>query len=158
MKRNTNWKVGAGVALGASLLAGAAWATQSGNAGTVAQGCQKMMGGAMSMMSGSMSCCARKGDASQPAQATQDKDTQRATITIEDGYKPATVNAKAGKPLTLTFVSKGESCANAVHIPSLKQSFTLKKGEKKSITFTPQKGTTAFACGMGMYRGKVVAK
>ena len=158
MKRNTNWKVGAGVALGASLLAGAAWATQSGNAGTMAQGCQKMMGGAMSMMSGSMSCCARKGGASQPAQATQDKDTQRASITIEDGYKPATVNVQAGKPLELTFVAKGDSCANTVSIPSLKQSFTLKNGEKKIITFTPKKGTTTFSCAMDMYRGQLVAK
>ena len=157
MKRNTNWKAIAGVALGAILLGGAAWAAQSGNAGVMTQGCQKMMGGAMSMMSG-MSCCARKDGAAQPTEAKQSKDVQRATVTINGGYEPATINVKAGKPLTLTFVSKGESCANAVSIPSLKQSFTLKNGEKKSITVTPKKGTTTFSCAMGMYEGKVVAK
>ncbi len=157
MKRNTSWKVVAGVALGASLLGGAAWATQAGNAATMAQGCHKMMGGAMSMMQG-MSCCARKGSASQPAEAKQDKNVQRATVTIRDGYEPATINVKAGKPVELTFLSNGDSCANTVSIPSLDKTLTLKKGEKTTVTLTPKKGTTTFSCAMGMYRGQIVAK
>ncbi len=157
MKHNTNFKNMVGIALGASLIGGAAWAAQSGNIGTMAQGCQKMMGGAMSMMGG-MSCCAPKTDAGAAAEAKQDAQLQRATITVNDGYTPGTVNVQVGKPLELTFVARGQSCANTVLIPVLKQTFSLKSGEKKTLSFTPQKGTTTFRCSMGMYGGQIVAK
>lgn len=67
MKRNMNWKALAGVALGASLIGGSAWAAQSGQVATLAQGGQKMMSG--------VSCCAPKGGVAQPGMATQ-KTTQ----------------------------------------------------------------------------------
>lgn len=158
MNRNTNWKAVAGAALGTGLLNGAAWAAQSGSAGAMAQSCQKVMGGAMSRMGG-MSCCAPKTGAEQPAQAEQEAQVQRATVVINDGYTPNKVNVQAGKPLELMFESKGDSCANTVSIPALKQTFTLQSGGKKTLTFTPKKGQTiAFACGMGMYRGQIVAR
>jgi plastocyanin domain-containing protein len=66
---------------------------------------------------------------------------------------------KGGKKVHMTFISKGSGCANSVKIPSLKKSFTLKKGQKRDIVFTPKKGQTVnFACSMNMYKGKVVAK
>ena len=161
MKSNTNWKAVAAAAMGASLLGGAAWAAQSDGAGAMAQSCQKVMGGAMSMMGG-MSCCAPKTGAeqpAQPAQAEQEAQVQRATVVINDGYTPNKVNVQAGKPLELTFESKGDGCANTVSIPALKQSFTLQNGEKKTLTFTPKKGQAiAFVCGMGMYRGQIAAR
>ncbi len=156
MKHNMK-KAAAGAVLGASLFSGAAWAAQAGGAGAVMQGCQKMMGGAMSMMGG-MSCCAPKGGGSQPAQASQSKDVQRATVTIKDGYEPSTINVKAGKPVELTFLSKSDSCANSVSIPALDKTCTLENGGKTTITFTPKKGTTAFRCAMGMVRGQVIAR
>ena len=58
--------------------------------------------------------------------------------------------AAAGKPLDLTFVSKGESCANTVNFPSLKKTLTVKSGERASITFTPEKSLTARTGGIGM--------
>lgn len=153
MKYNTNLKTVTGIALGASLLGGAAWAAQSGKAGTVMQGCQKMMSGA------GMSCCALKAVASQSAQATEGKDVQRATVTIKDGYSPSTIKVKAGKAVEVTFISRGESCANTVIIPALGKTLSLKNGEKTTVTFTPKKGQTlAFACPMEMYKGKVTAQ
>ncbi len=85
---------------------------------------------------------------------------QHATVTVDgNGYHPATLNLKGGKPVHLTFVSKGKGCANAVSIPSLKKTFNLKPGQKKEIVFTPKKGqTVAFACSMNMFKGKAVAK
>ncbi len=154
MKCNTNWKTLAGVALGASLIGGSAWAAQFGQVGTVMQGGQKMMSG--------MSCCAPKGCAAQPAMATQrttqGQHVQRATVTIKNGYEPSTINVKAGKPVQLTFIGQGSSCANTVNFPALNQTLTVKDGEKTTLTFTPKKGTTAFSCAMGMYRGQIVAK
>ena len=85
---------------------------------------------------------------------------QDVTVTIDGkGYHPAMLNVKAGKEVHLTFVSKDASCANKISIPGLKQTVSLKKGEKKTISFTPKKGQTiAFACTMKMFKGSVKAK
>ena len=94
----------------------------------------------------------------QPAQAHGD--VQHKTITItEKGYSPSSVSVKSGQKTELIFVSKGGGCANGVSIPALKQNFTLKKGQKKTVTFMPKKGQTInFACSMKMFKGKVTAK
>jgi len=74
-------------------------------------------------------------------------------------YHPAALNLKAGRPVHLTFVSKGASCANDIRIPALKKSISLKPGQKQEIVFTPKKGQTiTFACSMNMFKAKVVAK
>jgi len=85
---------------------------------------------------------------------------QDVTVTIDSkGYHPAMVSVKAGREVHMTFVSKGESCANGVSIPALKQTISLKKGQKKTISFTPKKGQTInFVCRMGMFKGRVMAK
>ena len=98
------------------------------------------------------------GNASQQAEAHNG--VQHATITItEKGYSPASINVKGGEKVEMTFVSKGEGCANGVSIPALKQNFTLKKGQKKIIAFTPKEGQVInFACSVKMFKGKIVAK
>lgn len=90
----------------------------------------------------------------------KDKHVQNVTVNVtSSGYSPSTLNLKAGRPVHLTFVSKGNSCANEISIPSLKKTFSLKPGQKKEVTFTPKKGqTVAFACSMNMFKGKVAAK
>ncbi len=94
----------------------------------------------------------------QPAEAHGG--AQHATVTItEKGYSPSSINVKGGQKVEMTFISKGDSCGNAVTIPALKKTFTLKKGQKKTIAFTPKKGQVInFACSMKMFKGKVVAK
>ena len=106
-------------------------------------------------------CCAPAAQgAAQPVQARPEKGVQKATVVINGGYSPATVAVKAGRPVQITFVRKEASgCGNVVRFPGLNVERTLKTGEKTVVTFTPKKaGTTAFTCGMGMYRGQVVAK
>lgn len=85
---------------------------------------------------------------------------QNVTVTITDnGYSPSSINVKGGHKVHMTFLSKGDSCANGVSIPALKKSFALKKGQKREIVFTPKKGQTInFACSMKMFKGKIVAK
>lgn len=94
------------------------------------------------------------------ARASQKGKSQNITITVDgSGYHPSMVNLKAGKPVHMTFVSKGEGCANSISIPALKKTINLKKGQKKEIAWTPKKGqTVAFACSMKMFKGKAVAK
>ena len=90
----------------------------------------------------------------------KDKHVQKVTINVtSSGYSPATVTLKAGRPVHMTFVSKGGGCANDIVIPALKKKFTLAPGQKKMLDFTPKKGQTiAFACSMNMFKGKVVAR
>lgn len=90
----------------------------------------------------------------------KNKHEQNVTVSVDGtGYHPASFNVKAGKPVHLTFVSKGAGCANQVAIPALKKTFSLEQGQKKEIVFTPKKGQTlAFACSMKMFKGKAVAK
>lgn len=85
---------------------------------------------------------------------------QHMTITVDSkGYHPAMVTVKAGQEVHLTFVSKGDGCANGIRIPALNKSIDLKKGQKEEISFTAKKGQTiAFACKMNMFKGTVVAK
>ena len=85
---------------------------------------------------------------------------QEVTVSIDaKGFHPAAIKVKAGQEVHLTFVSKGESCANGFTIPALKQTIKLKKGEKKEVTFTPKKGQViGFACNMKMFKGTITAK
>ncbi len=89
-----------------------------------------------------------------------DKHAQNVTVTVDgSGYHPAMVNVKAGQEVHMTFVSKGDSCANGISIPVLHKTISLKKGQKKEVVFTPKKGQIiAFACSMNMFKGKVMAK
>jgi plastocyanin len=96
----------------------------------------------------------------QAATAVSGKTGQRATIVINGGYSPARINVKAGRPVQLTFIRNEQSgCGEVVQFPTLGLKRTLATGEKTVITFTPKKaGTISFTCGMGMYKGQVVAK
>ncbi|MBC7806976.1 MAG: cupredoxin domain-containing protein [Akkermansiaceae bacterium] len=110
-----------------------------------------------------MSCCVPVQVAQGPKAtvANQDKSgVQKATITIDGGYSPASVSVKAGKPVELTFVRKSAAgCDGELLIPSLKVNKILKQGDKTVVRFTPKKGETiAYSCGMNMYKGRVVVK
>lgn len=89
-----------------------------------------------------------------------DKHIQNVSVRVDgSGYHPAKISVKAGRPVHLSFVSKGDGCANAVRIPSLNKSFKITPGQKKEVVFTLKKGqTVAFACGMNMFKGKVVGR
>lgn len=91
---------------------------------------------------------------------TKTQKVQKITVSIDaKGFHPAAIKVKAGEEVQLTFVSKGESCANGFSIPALKETVKLKKGEKKEITFTPKKGQIiGFACNMKMFKGNITAK
>ena len=94
-----------------------------------------------------------------PAQ-NKSKHVQNVTINVtSSGYSPAMVTLKAGRPVHMTFVSKGGGCANDIVIPALKKKFTLAPGQKKMLDFTPKKGQTiAFFCSMKMFKGRAVAR
>ena len=78
----------------------------------------------------------------------------------EQGYEPATIQAKAGVPLKLTFTrSSDKTCGTEVLFPDYGINQKLPLNVPTTVTFTPKKaGEIAFSCGMNMLKGKMVAQ
>lgn len=134
------------------------------------QNCQKMMGGQKDAQSGGMMSCPMMGGgmmggqsdmAEKPVQATQDGKLRRVAITVDDkGYTPAAIEVQVGKPVELTFTRKSDkTCATEVVMPDYKIKAALPLNKPVKVKFTPKKaGSIAFACGMGMFRGQIIAQ
>ena len=77
----------------------------------------------------------------------------------EKGFEPAKVELRAGTPAQLTFTRVTDAtCATEVVFPSLKVRKSLPRGQPVEVRFTPASGEIAFACGMDMLKGAVVAR
>ena len=87
--------------------------------------------------------------------------TKKIVVNAENhGYKPDTVTFKQGKPAQLKFIpSDNMGCMNEVVSKDL--NFDQKLDGKKEVMIdipTDQPGTYTYACGMDMFRGKVLVK
>jgi cobalt-zinc-cadmium efflux system membrane fusion protein len=96
---------------------------------------------------------APSGQAKPPAE-------QRAQVTItEKGFEPTKVELRVGVPATLTFARVTDTtCAKEIVFPSLKLRKPLPLNQPVDVRFTPAAAETAFACGMDMLKGTVVAR
>lgn len=84
---------------------------------------------------------------------------QKATIVVDNAFKPSTLKVKAGQPVELTFYTKHRGCATAVVFDDLKLRKDLKDGTKTVFKFTPKKaGKYAFACPMKMMKGTLIVR
>lgn len=86
---------------------------------------------------------------------------QTATVVVgEQAFEPATVTLRAGVPARVTFLRTTDAtCATEVVFPSLDIRRALPLHEPVVIAFTPSTaGDIAFACGMNMLKGVVVAR
>lgn len=84
--------------------------------------------------------------------------TVRISVT-KKGFSRSSISAEVGSPLTLIFTRlSNDGCGNKVVFPSLGITKNLPVGKAVTVKFTPrQEGTISFACGMGMYKGSIVA-
>jgi plastocyanin domain-containing protein len=86
----------------------------------------------------------------------------RVEVRVDDqGYHPATIRAAAGRTLTLVFRrADALNCGEKVKFPSMGNlERDLPVGQAVEVAVTvPASGELAFTCGMGMYRGSVVAQ
>ena len=75
------------------------------------------------------------------------------------GYHPDKVHAKAGKPVRLLVTrTTDDGCGQQLVVPSLHLKYELPLNQPVAIDVTmPDKGELAFACGMDMYKGAIVA-
>jgi len=83
---------------------------------------------------------------------------QNATVIIDGGYQPDTVVLKQGVPATITFNRINDAgCLDQVQLPDFDVLADLPLNQPQEIAIdTSQAGTYKFACGMDMFRGKVV--
>ena len=81
-------------------------------------------------------------------------------LVTEQGYEPAKVTLRAGKPVKITFLrTTDKTCATEVVFPSLKIRRALPLNQPVAIEFTPgASGEIGFVCGMNMLRGTVVVE
>jgi plastocyanin len=94
-----------------------------------------------------------KKDAAVPAGAIK--------ITVsQEGYTPESVTVKAGQPVKLAFTRQdANNCGGEVVFPKLNIRQKLPVGKTVLVELTPQEaGELTFACGMNMYRGKVIVQ
>lgn len=82
---------------------------------------------------------------------------QQLEVTVEKGYRPARLTARAGSPLRVTFLRNETSgCSKEVVFPGLGIRRALPTGERVSIDLPPQAaGIVPFTCGMGMMKGGI---
>ena len=82
---------------------------------------------------------------------------QEVTIAVAGGYRPDTIVAKKGMPLTLVFDRRESNpCSDEVVLPEFGVRAALPAHQKTTIEITPQReGEFPFTCGMNMLHGKI---
>ena len=85
---------------------------------------------------------------------------QRVRVEVDGGYSPAVIRVRVGQPVRLEFDRRDSgSCTEEVVLGDFGLRVFLPPGKTTPVEFTPtHSGTYEFACGMGMVRGKVIAK
>lgn len=97
-----------------------------------------------------------------PAKTTPPAPTVDGAIAITvdaEGYHPSTVKAPAGKKATLVFTrTTDKSCGTEVVFPTLNIKKDLPLNQPIAVEIDmPASGSLAFACGMDMLKGAIVA-
>lgn len=96
----------------------------------------------------------------QKATAVNLGDRQQVQIQVEGGYHPDTILVQAGRPLTLIFQrSDSNDCLAEVQFPDFGLRQSLPVDQPVSIDLPPlAAGEYGFACGMSMFRGRIIAQ
>jgi len=92
--------------------------------------------------------------------STHSTETQETTITVKNGYVPATVRVKAGLPVKLVFQRDETSrCSEELVIEKFGIRRRLAPFAATTIEFTPQEvGEVPFRCGMDMLHGNIIVE
>ncbi len=85
---------------------------------------------------------------------------QEAMILVKGGYTPDTIVVRAGKPVRLNFRrEETASCSDKVVFADFDKSAELPTGETVVVELLPKEpGEYAFACPMGMFRGRLIVE
>lgn len=82
------------------------------------------------------------------------------SITVDGGYKPASIKVKKGQTTVLKITRKDpNSCLEEIILPDFKIKKYLPLGQEVKITIKPEiAGEFGFHCGMNMYHGKITVE
>ena len=85
---------------------------------------------------------------------------QEAMILVKGGYTPDTILVRAGKPVRLNFRrEETASCSDKVIFADFNKSADLPTGQTVAVELLPKHpGEYAFACPMGMFRGRLIVE
>lgn len=77
----------------------------------------------------------------------------------KNGFSPSSIDVEAGHKVNLVFNRvDAENCGGTVVLPKYKIRKALPVGKDVIVSVTPRDaGTISFTCGMGMYKGSIVA-
>ena len=81
-------------------------------------------------------------------------------ILVKGGYTPDTIIVSRGKPVRLNFRrEETASCSDKVIFEHFSKSAELPTGELVAVELMPKEaGEFAFACPMGMFRGRLIVE
>lgn len=116
----------------------------------------------LAMFLATMAGCNKKQESTtgtEAAPAADGRPTVKITVDAV-GYHPSEAKAPAGKPVRLEFTrTTDEGCGQDVVFPSLNIKKALPLNQPVAVDVTmPASGAVAFACGMDMMKGSVVAE
>ena len=79
-------------------------------------------------------------------------------VRVRGGFRPDVVRVRAGKPIRIVFVrEETASCSDKVIFADFNKSADLPTGETVAVELLPKEpGEFAFACPMGMFRGRLI--
>ena len=85
---------------------------------------------------------------------------QEAMILVKGGYTPDVIIVRSGKPVRLNFRrEETASCSDKVIFADFHKSAELPTGVTVPVELLPKEpGEFAFACPMGMFRGKLIVE
>jgi plastocyanin domain-containing protein len=85
---------------------------------------------------------------------------QEAMILVKGGYTPDTIIVRHGRPVRLNFRrEETASCSDKVIFADFQKSADLPTGQTVPVEFLPKEpGEFAFACPMGMFRGRLIVE
>jgi plastocyanin domain-containing protein len=85
---------------------------------------------------------------------------QEAMILVKGGYTPDTIIVRSGRPVRLNFRrEETASCSDKVIFADFQKSADLPTGQTVAVELLPkQPGEFAFACPMGMFRGRLIVE
>ncbi len=83
---------------------------------------------------------------------------QEVAVTVgSNGFDPARIEARAGKPLVLVLTrTTNNTCATEIVIPEVGVNTPLPLGKPVRVELTPREaGKLRFSCGMRMFQGEI---
>jgi plastocyanin domain-containing protein len=85
---------------------------------------------------------------------------QEAMILVKGGYTPDAIIVRSGRPVRLNFRrEETASCSDKVIFADFQKSAELPTGVTVPVELMPREpGEFAFACPMGMFRGKLIVE